>query len=517
MPSLPHLLISRQEDGTVASHKPNPVVAFIIGLSIVTLASILNAAGLNLTKLDHVRTSAIPKSARRRDWLRPLWLLGMILYILSQLLGSTLALRYMRAEYVAPLGSTSLIFNFLFARFLIGTPVTMTDVYGTVVIIVGVVGIVAFGSINTGLSTETSAEHLATLWSRGGWIAYFIVMSLSLTALYIFASQLELVLNSRSDLSAQPFAGMSGRMTIPSTGGFFSKLMAWKRWAMVWLAELLESWTATKDDKVIAWTLGIGWACAGGGMAGECLVFAKAAVQVISGAVTHENPGNQIGHFAPIVTFIFLATTAVAQIICLNRGLKVYDSTLVVPVFYGVYTATGWLNSLIFTNATDAFASWTLFLIFASILVLISGVVLLTHKKPENPAAQQGIPLSAAPTSARKAEPKDGVESERAGLRGDAPTEVVWDVGNASDDEDEHEGEAGEATPRAEPSRVQVHAGEEGVSLMGKAADDDEDDAPVVPPGLSPSRTLPTRRRSASNTTKGSDDEDEYGAFKDAR
>ena len=32
-------------------------------------------------------------------------------------------------EYVAPLGSTSLIFNFLFARFLIGTPVTMTDVY----------------------------------------------------------------------------------------------------------------------------------------------------------------------------------------------------------------------------------------------------------------------------------------------------------------------------------------------------------------------------------------------------
>lgn len=38
---------------------------------------------------------------------------------------------------------------------------------------------------------------------------------------------------------------------------------------------------------------------------------------------------------------ILLAITAVLQIICLNRGLKVYDSTLVVPVFYGVYTATG--------------------------------------------------------------------------------------------------------------------------------------------------------------------------------
>lgn len=72
----------------------------------------------------------------------------MILYVVSQLIGSTLALDYMRAgglfslcikcaiadalgcpiEYVAPLGSASLIFNFLFARFLVGTPVTNTDI-----------------------------------------------------------------------------------------------------------------------------------------------------------------------------------------------------------------------------------------------------------------------------------------------------------------------------------------------------------------------------------------------------
>ena len=36
-------------------HHANPVIAFMIGLSIILIASILNAAGLNLTKLDHVR------------------------------------------------------------------------------------------------------------------------------------------------------------------------------------------------------------------------------------------------------------------------------------------------------------------------------------------------------------------------------------------------------------------------------------------------------------------------------
>ena len=70
-------------------------------------------------------------------------------------------------------------------------------------------------------------------------------------------------------------------------------------------------------------------------------------VKVISGSLSHQNPGNQIGRASTIFTFIFLAITAVSQIICLNRGLKVYDSTLVVPVFYGVYTGAGFLDSLV--------------------------------------------------------------------------------------------------------------------------------------------------------------------------
>lgn len=69
--------------------------------------------------------------------------------------------------------------------------------------------------------------------------------------------------------------------------------------------------------------------------------YGMRSVKLITGSLSHENTGNQFGHASVIFTFILLAVTAVAQIICLNRGLKVYDSTLVVPVFYGVYTALG--------------------------------------------------------------------------------------------------------------------------------------------------------------------------------
>ncbi|KAJ7783262.1 hypothetical protein B0H16DRAFT_1357895 [Mycena metata] len=510
-------------------HHRNSVVAFIIGLAIILLASILNAAGLNLTKLDHVRTSVIPKASRRKDWARPLWLLGMVLYILSQLIGSTLALEYMRAEYVAPLGSSSLVFNFLFARFLVGTPVTSTDIYGTIVVVLGVIGIVAFGSINSGLATETDVTHLTSLWRRGGWLGFFFFMALSLILLVVATGQLDAVLAARSELNSVPFApGLptSNRPseTDPRAQNIVAKAVGsvqriWRS-TMVLLVDWLELWTAPKGDTTIAWTLGIGWACSGGGLAGGTLVFAKATVNLISGSLSHENSGNQFGHVAPIFTILLLAATAVMQIICLNRGLKVYDSTLVVPVFYGVYTATGFLDSLIFNNQVDSYQSWTLFLIFVSIFVLISGVVLLTHKKPEpgplsaRTAAALGsagfprLELRQRGSAARKgkaaklAKPQ-GVDDDEETMV-DGEEEVLWGVGDASDhseddsadddgegqdeDVDHHQhpiykGAAGR--PNGGGSRSRLH-GEEGVGLL--PADDHEDLDFAPPPAAHPFR-----------------------------
>lgn len=172
------------------------------------------------------------------------------------------------------------------------------------------------------------------------------------------------------------------------------------------------------------------------------------SVKLLSGSLSHENPGNQFGHAAPIFTIIFLVITAVMQIVCLNRGLKVYESTLVVPVFYGVYTATGFLNSLIFNDEVGAYKSWTLFLIFVSIIVLISGVVLLTHKKPEPVAAKikgASTPRSALVMEERRRrrrargpagdEENQNFSSDDEGMR-KGENDTLWAIGEVSDEED---------------------------------------------------------------------------------
>ncbi|KAG8813458.1 hypothetical protein FRC17_001571, partial [Serendipita sp. 399] len=356
-------------DTPSVSHDLNPAISFIIGTAIILGASVMNAAGLNFVKLDMVRTMALPKSQRRREFLRPLWLIGMTLYIASQLIGSTLALNYLRAEYVAPLGASSLIFNFLFASWLVGTPVTRNDIYGTIIVVLGVIGIVAFGSINKGLVTNIDLNLLIELWSRVGWLCYFIILGfLPIFIVYIGASQLETVVFDRMDILGDPL--VTPKPTSRSSGGWRQanggtvglgwwetvkvKWQSWMHWTRGWI----ENWSVDKSDKTLTWTLGICWACCGGALAGGTLVFAKASVKLVSGSLSHKNTGNQFGHPAAIFTFIFMGVTAILQILCLNRALRAYDSTLVVPVFYGVYTASGFLDSLIFNDEVDKYETW---------------------------------------------------------------------------------------------------------------------------------------------------------------
>jgi len=113
-------------------------------------------------------------------------------------------------------------------------------------------------------------------------------MAFALIFLLIFTSRLDLVLASRADLAPVPLsAARHPSPNIPISSKrprswlraiiaiFISIIYFWNR-VINWLTDRLELWVAPKDDTQIAWTLGIAWAACGGGLAGGCLVFAKA-------------------------------------------------------------------------------------------------------------------------------------------------------------------------------------------------------------------------------------------------
>ncbi|OXC69746.1 hypothetical protein AYX13_01512 [Cryptococcus neoformans] len=437
----------------------NYILNTFIGLLIVLASSVFNALGLNMTKLDHVRQQSIPKRQRKKEYLRLLWLSGMGMYIASQVFGSPLALRYLRPDWVAPLGSSSLVFNFLFAYWLVGTPVTTSDIRGTAVIILGVILIIVFSSINHGLQQSLSIERLNSLWSRPAWLAYFIVVVLFTAGAYIVSLLLQSLLSSRASFS--PLASPSLELPTSRSSSPNPVVKTYRKLTGIWgkferfAVGKLEVIFQRTDDAKVTWLQGIGWAVAGGSLAGLCLVFTKAVVKIMW------LPGHPLVHPSAMISLLLVILTAVLQIVCLNRAIVCADTVVVVPLFYAGYTVFGFVNSLIFYDETKQYARWVLIAVFLSIAVLISGVVLLSLKSSANTSSDP-YTVSAQPTGSMRLRPRTPksetvAENDEAGpsdyrkeeddeeYGGDSgPRDVLWEVGSVSDhsgDDDGHEAE----------------------------------------------------------------------------
>lgn len=79
-----YVLVRRSENNEAAQSLTAMFTAMqntFIGLFIVLASSVLNALGLNMTKLDHVRQQSIPKRQRKKEYMRLLWLSGMGMYM----------------------------------------------------------------------------------------------------------------------------------------------------------------------------------------------------------------------------------------------------------------------------------------------------------------------------------------------------------------------------------------------------------------------------------------------------
>ncbi|TXT12631.1 uncharacterized protein COLE_03041 [Cutaneotrichosporon oleaginosum] len=417
----------------------------LLGLLIVLLASVLNALGLNLTKLDHQKQQAIPKRQRSKEYMRPLWLAGMGIYMSLTTVGSPLALRYLRPDWVAPLGASSLVFNFLFAYWLVGTPVTQSDIRGTGFIVLGVILIVIFSSINHGLKQELSVDELSELWRRGSWLSYFFVLIFATWVVYLVGDLLHKVAKQRASFSPLPSPTMGrGSRPPPALNTFQRSLAQWRAWENTILGHLERLLQRTPDTRV-QWLEGIFFASCGGSLAGLCLVFTKAIVKIMWGE------GHPLVHFSAIMTLLLLIGTAVLQIVCLNSALRCADTVVVVPLFYAGYTVFGFINALIFYDQAGSYARWILVMVFLSIGVLIGGVILLSTKPEEPETAEAGNDdpaIRMRPGTARSPLARNGAAMGSGGVISlddtpkpseDRPQEVVWDIGEDSDeDEDAH-------------------------------------------------------------------------------
>ncbi|CAO3700206.1 unnamed protein product [Rhizopus stolonifer] len=320
------------------------VIRFAIGLFVSLGASFMDALGLNILKLDHVKESSREK--QRGDCGRPLWHMGLYTYIASQLIGSTIALNYLKTQWVAPLGSVALIFNFVFAKMLVGTKITRKDVLGTCVVVGSVIWIVVFGGMYNGEDPEESIslENLKILFVRPLFIIYFSALN------------------------------------IITFGGLFISI--WSSWEITdGSKKSKRQLFANMNQKKMKHIVGLMFSVEGGLLASETLLLAKSGVKLFT--LSLQSQINQFNDNASRLIILALVITAIMQVYCLNTALKLYSSVVVVPVFYGTYTAVGLVNTIIYLDEIGNYPPWAIALVFIGIAVLIYGVTLLSSKSDQ--------------------------------------------------------------------------------------------------------------------------------------
>ncbi|KAF9436075.1 hypothetical protein BGZ76_004893 [Entomortierella beljakovae] len=121
-------------------------------------------------------------------------------------------------------------------------------------------------------------------------------------------------------------------------------------------------------------------ATTGGLIASQTLLLAKSGIKLVTSTLAGHNQFKDMLSFFILFVLVF---TAILQVYCLNTALKLYDSVMVVPMFYGYYTAFGLINSTIYLNQLHTYPPWALLLILIGIAVLIFGVRMLSAPKPD--------------------------------------------------------------------------------------------------------------------------------------
>ncbi|GJJ73343.1 magnesium transporter [Entomortierella parvispora] len=346
---------------------------FLVGISIAVGTSFIQSLGLTIQRKSHVINEAIhPKELRRQACQRPLWHLGFHTYILSNLTGTIFSIGYLPVIILAPLGAVTLVFNALFARLLLGDVFSRQSAAGTFLILLGAIMIGLFGVVP---EPSHSLKDLIDLWKRPAFIVYFSLIELTVVSLLIGNRIVEQML--KKDAKAN-LAGASSVHQRTSSGmgrlGVHVNMHHTPRYAKLLGGRSFGKLSPTR----IKTMLGISYGCVGGMLSSQALLFAKSAIELLM--LTILEGENQFENPLSWFLVVALITAALLQLYYLNKGLRLCDTVLLVPLSFCAYNVSCLFNGLVYYNQWGRLYWWQILLVLFGISQVLVGVLVLAWR-----------------------------------------------------------------------------------------------------------------------------------------
>ncbi|KAL1741875.1 hypothetical protein HDZ31DRAFT_44476 [Schizophyllum fasciatum] len=360
-------------------------VSIPLGIFIGLLASFVQSLGLTIQRKSHVINEGLPECERKVEHRRPMWIVGFLIFISSNILGSLVQIASLPVVILAPLGAVSLLWNAFFARLILGDVFSPWMVLGTILIAGGAVLIAVFGIVP---EQTRSLEDLLELFRRSGFVAYFsilgVVVAISLVLTHIVEFTVSRRLKHEAATSSESVADPENPPPTVLTTGLTvnvaqevtderTPLIDPKASSASPYADSISSRQSIELDKTrrMRVLLAISYASISGILSGMCLLFAKSGVELLM--LTFQGD-NQFWRWQAWILVLALGVFALLQLWYLHKGLKLADPVLVCPSAFCFYNLSSIVNGLVYYDQFALIAPWHLVLVAVGMVILLGGV-----------------------------------------------------------------------------------------------------------------------------------------------
>ncbi|KAH6855141.1 magnesium transporter NIPA-domain-containing protein [Chaetomium sp. MPI-CAGE-AT-0009] len=311
--------------GLIGGISPGGSIA--LGIIVGLLSTSVQSLGLTLQRKSHIlEDEKAPYDVRRPPYRRRRWQLGMGMFIISNVVGSSVQISTLPLPVLSTLQASGLVFNSICATLILGEPFTRWSLWGTLLVCGGAVLIAIFGAIP---SPAHKLSELLDLLGRRPFVLWMSFQAVFVVGLAV-------------------------------------------------ATELVSQFTTLMQDPRFRLARGFSYGCISGTLSAHSLLVAKSAVELIVRTIADGD--NQFIHWQSWMLVLSLITLALTQLYYLHRGLKLVSTSVLYPLIFCIYNIIAILDGLIYFRQTDLIDPLRACLITLGTVILLTGVLALSWR-----------------------------------------------------------------------------------------------------------------------------------------
>ena len=316
----------------------SPASLVAVGIFVGLLSTCVQSVGLTLQRKSHMlEDEKEDHVSRRPPYRRRRWQIGMFLFLIANVIGSTIQITTLPLPLLSTLQASGLVFNSLLASLLLKEPWTWRTAYGTILVAAGAVLISMFSALP---EPSHNLEQLLVLLQEQTFLVWFVLSLVFVVGILVMDFTLR-------------------------------KCFSQHR----------------RDSARIRLVRGMSYGMVSGILSAHALLLAKSAVELIVRSLAdHKNQFRGYQSWLLLLAFLVLA---LSQLYYLHLGLKLISTSVLYPFVFCIYNIVAILDGLIYFRQMDRLPPLHAGLIALGTVILLSGVLALSWRLQDEKDGEQ--------------------------------------------------------------------------------------------------------------------------------